>query len=97
VREDPEAREESGRAYVVTFGIGHLVGALFGHNLPFEIPWGSREGLEAIWPVAGPTFEWPPKYVIGSVEDLANDPGFERHLTAALASRGITLQRMRFP
>jgi hypothetical protein len=92
-REDPESREESGRAYIVAVGIGHLVGVLFGHNLAFEIPWPTREGLEQIWPVVRPIVEWPPEHIIGDVEELARDPqsGFERHLTDALARRGIRL------
>jgi hypothetical protein len=95
LRQHEEAEEES-RAYLVTFGVGHLVCSFFGHDLGFEIPWTNRIGLEQVWPVVEPTIEWPPKCVFGSLEHLANDPSFEQHVEAGLAARGITLERVEF-
>jgi hypothetical protein len=95
LKDRPDEIGERGRAYALTIGVGHLVGVVFGHNLPFEMPWTRSVGLQQIWPTLGPV-EWPPKYVFGPFENFADDPAFEKHVTTALASRGITIIRASF-
>ena len=92
----PEPESKTNRAYLVTLGIGYLVIAFFGHDLGFEVPW-ARPLLEPIWPVSESPIKWPPKYVFGSIDDLANDAELEGHVRDSLASRGVALMRVDAP
>jgi hypothetical protein len=83
--------------YLATIVVGHFVGEVFAHNLPFDFTL-TREGLyaptlEPIWP-PGDVMEWPPKQVIRSVEHFAKDRTFDESLTRALEGRGYAVKRM---
>jgi hypothetical protein len=96
-RDRPRGGEELGRAYLVTLGIGHLVGALFGHNLAFEIPWQRPPAFQPVWPVVRRIVEWPPQDLIGPLDDLDDDAGFREYVEDALLERrGLIVQRNLF-
>lgn len=88
---------EANSAYLVTIGIAAFVGQLFGHDLPRLDFRRSHKGIftsavEQIWPTVETVVEWPPKHIIRSVEDFANDSDFGAHLVRSLAAQGLDLR-----
>lgn len=97
VRSPSDLRERF-YVYLATIVVGHFVGEVFAHNLPFDFSL-IREGLYAptlkpIWP-AGGVVEWPPKQVIRSVEHFAKDRTFDDSVTRALEGPGVTVRRIK--